>query len=59
MAAAIARLLADRALAGRLAEAARRRAVERYGRRAMVRRFEDFYTRLVYSGRRRHHGVRA
>jgi glycosyltransferase involved in cell wall biosynthesis len=59
LAEAIARLLADRALASRLAEAARRRAVERYSRQAMVHRFEDFYTRLVYSGRRRHHGVRA
>jgi glycosyltransferase involved in cell wall biosynthesis len=56
LAAAIARLLADRVLAGQLAEAARRRAVERYSRRAMVRRFEEFYTRLVYSRRRRHHG---
>jgi glycosyltransferase involved in cell wall biosynthesis len=59
LAAAIARLVADRALAGRLAEAARRRAIERYSREAMVRRFEDFYTRLVYSRRRGHHGTRA
>jgi glycosyltransferase involved in cell wall biosynthesis len=59
LAAAIGRLLADRALAHRLAEAARQRAVERYGRPAMVRRFEEFYTRLVYSRQRRHHVVRA
>jgi glycosyltransferase involved in cell wall biosynthesis len=58
LAAAIARLLADRGLASRLAESARRRAVERYSRPAMVRRFEEFYTRLVYSRRRRHHGGR-
>jgi glycosyltransferase involved in cell wall biosynthesis len=59
MAAAIARLLADRALACRLSEAARRRAVGRYSRPAMVRRFEEFYTRLVYSGQRRHHVAHA
>ncbi len=58
LAAAIARLLADRDLASRLAESARQRAVERYSRPAMVRRFEEFYTRLVYSRRRRHHGGR-
>jgi glycosyltransferase involved in cell wall biosynthesis len=44
---AIDRLLRDRALATRLGEAARRRALERYSREAMVRRFEDFYQSLV------------
>jgi glycosyltransferase involved in cell wall biosynthesis len=47
LATAIGRLLADRALAGRLAAAARQRAEQHYSRAAMVRRFEDFYTRLV------------
>src|ERR1700751_3099138 len=49
LAAAMDRLLTDRSLACRLAEAARERAVKRYSRSAMVRRFESFYTRLVYS----------
>jgi glycosyltransferase involved in cell wall biosynthesis len=44
----IARLLGDPGLARRLCEAARWRARERYGREAMVRRFEDFYAGLVY-----------
>jgi glycosyltransferase involved in cell wall biosynthesis len=48
LARAIARLLADPALARRLGEAARWRARERYGREAMVRRFEDFYAGLVH-----------
>ena len=43
----IARLLRDPHLARRLGSAARRRANEHYSRPAMVRRFEDFYTRLV------------
>jgi glycosyltransferase involved in cell wall biosynthesis len=43
---AIDRLLRNPALAWRLGDAARRRALERYGRAAMVRRFEDFYERL-------------
>jgi L-malate glycosyltransferase len=47
LAAAIDRLLRDRRLAARLGEAARRRARERYSREAMVRRFEDFYERLM------------
>jgi glycosyltransferase involved in cell wall biosynthesis len=47
LARAIARLLGDRELARRLGEAARWRARERYGREAMVRRFEDFYAGLV------------
>ena len=48
LAGCIARLVADRALASRLARAARCRAREEYGRSAMVRRFEEFYTRLVF-----------
>ncbi len=47
LAVAVARLLADPALAARLGRAARRRVEERFGRAVMVRRFEDFYTRLV------------
>jgi glycosyltransferase involved in cell wall biosynthesis len=47
LARAIARLLDDPQLARRLGEAARWRARERYGREAMVRRFEDFYAGLV------------
>jgi glycosyltransferase involved in cell wall biosynthesis len=50
---AVGRLLADRDLARRLAAAARRRARARYGREAMVRRFEDFYVNLVQHGPRR------
>jgi glycosyltransferase involved in cell wall biosynthesis len=44
---AIAHLLDDRELAQRLGAAARRRALERYSREAMVRRFEEFYLSLV------------
>jgi glycosyltransferase involved in cell wall biosynthesis len=47
LAAAIARLLEDRALAARLGTAARRRVQEKYSREVMVRRFEDFYQQLV------------
>jgi glycosyltransferase involved in cell wall biosynthesis len=47
LAEAIGRLLDDRALARRLGEAARRRALEGYSREAMVRRFEDFYEGLM------------
>jgi glycosyltransferase involved in cell wall biosynthesis len=47
LAAAIGRLLEDRELACRLGDAARRRAVERYSRAAMVRRFEEFYRKLA------------
>ncbi len=48
LASAIRRLTEDRALALRLATSARRRATTRYSRAAMVRRFEAFYTRLVF-----------
>jgi len=47
LAAAIARLLANRPLTRRLALTARQRAIERYSRQAMVRRFEDLYVSLV------------
>jgi glycosyltransferase involved in cell wall biosynthesis len=47
LARAVGRLLADPAQARRLGEAARWRARERYGREAMVRRFEDFYAGLL------------
>jgi glycosyltransferase involved in cell wall biosynthesis len=47
LAAAMGRLLADPELAARLGATARRRAVERHGRSAMVRRFEAFYARQV------------
>jgi glycosyltransferase involved in cell wall biosynthesis len=53
LAEAIARLLRDPALARRLGAAARRRAGERYGREAMVRRFEDFYLSLAAERRAR------
>ena len=43
----IARLLRSPSLARRMGSAARRRASERFSRPAMVRRFEDFFTRLV------------
>jgi hypothetical protein len=33
----------------RLANAARRRASQDYSRAAMVRRFEDFYGRLIHA----------
>jgi glycosyltransferase involved in cell wall biosynthesis len=46
LARAIDRLLNDRPLARRLGAAARLRARERFGRDAMVRRFEDFYQGL-------------
>jgi glycosyltransferase involved in cell wall biosynthesis len=44
---ALDRLLRDPDLARRLGAAARRRARDRYGRAAMVRRFEAFYESLV------------
>jgi glycosyltransferase involved in cell wall biosynthesis len=47
LSAAITRLLTNRRLAARLGAAARRRAMERYSREAMVRRFEDFYAALA------------
>src|SRR5262249_35019550 len=47
LAEAIGRLLREPALARRLGEAARRRACGRYGREAMVRRFEDHYQRIA------------
>ncbi len=47
LAAAIERLLDDRGLAQRLGAAARRRVRERYGREAMIRRFEEFYLSLA------------
>lgn len=47
LAAAIDRLLRDPTLAGQLAAAAKDRAWTHYSREAMVRRFEDFYHRLV------------
>jgi glycosyltransferase involved in cell wall biosynthesis len=54
LAAAVARLIDDRALACRLAAAARRRAVERFSRGAMVRRFEEFYLCLTGRAAYRH-----
>jgi glycosyltransferase involved in cell wall biosynthesis len=56
---AIGRLLADRALASRLAVAARQRAAQHYSRAAMVRRFEAFYTRLVCTEEEVHDGAHA
>jgi glycosyltransferase involved in cell wall biosynthesis len=50
-ASAIVRVLKDRALAARLGAAARRRAIERHSREAMVRRFEEFYESLAVSRR--------
>src|SRR5262249_50500150 len=47
MADGIGRVLSAPVLARRLGEAARRRAVERYSRQAMVRRFEELYLALV------------
>jgi glycosyltransferase involved in cell wall biosynthesis len=47
LAEAIQRLLTDRELALRLGEAARDRAFTYYSRASMVRRFEDFYERLL------------
>jgi glycosyltransferase involved in cell wall biosynthesis len=55
LAGAIARLLRDRQLARRLGASARERAASRYGRAAMVRRFEDFYTSLVFDPPRGRH----
>jgi glycosyltransferase involved in cell wall biosynthesis len=49
---AIARLLLDPVLSTRLGTAARKRAVEEYSRAAMVRRFEEFYTRLIHQPQR-------
>jgi glycosyltransferase involved in cell wall biosynthesis len=46
LASAIQRLLTDRSFAARLGAAARRRAIERFSREAMVRRFENFYESL-------------
>ena len=51
---AIARLQRDFVEARRLGLAARRRAIARFSRNAMIRRFEDFYTRLI-QGRMPHH----
>jgi glycosyltransferase involved in cell wall biosynthesis len=50
---AIARLLREPDLSRRLGVEARRRARERYGREAMVRRFEDFYLALAAERRAR------
>jgi glycosyltransferase involved in cell wall biosynthesis len=47
LAGALARLLTEPGRAAGLGAAARRRACDRYGRAAMVSRFEDFYTSLV------------
>jgi L-malate glycosyltransferase len=47
LAAAVARLLADRRLARRLGDSARRRAAAEFSRPAMVRRFEEFYAGLA------------
>jgi glycosyltransferase involved in cell wall biosynthesis len=55
LAGAIDRLLREPGLAVRLGQAARARACRRYGRAAMVRRFEDFYERLA--GRGGHSGA--
>jgi glycosyltransferase involved in cell wall biosynthesis len=57
LAAAIGRLAADRPLAARLAWAARCRACQEYSRSAMVRRFEEFYTRLVFQTERGLHAA--
>jgi glycosyltransferase involved in cell wall biosynthesis len=48
LAEAMTRLLEEPALALRLAQAARQRVEERYGRGAMIRRFEAFYQELVW-----------
>ncbi len=53
LAAAINRLLWKPRLARRLAEAARRRARDRYCREAMVERFTEFYEGLAVARRRR------
>jgi glycosyltransferase involved in cell wall biosynthesis len=59
LATAIARLVADRPFALRLAGAARQRAREQYSRVTMVRRFEEFYTRLVCQPQREFHAASA
>jgi glycosyltransferase involved in cell wall biosynthesis len=51
LAEAMRRLIDDPALAIRLARAARQRVEEHYSREAMVRRFEDFYERLLWEER--------
>jgi glycosyltransferase involved in cell wall biosynthesis len=48
---AIGRLMSDRPLAARLGEAARARAIRRFGRAAMVQRFENYYARLIHPQR--------
>jgi glycosyltransferase involved in cell wall biosynthesis len=48
LAAAVARLLEDRAFAAALGGRARRRAGHRYSLSAMLRRYEDFYLKLVF-----------
>jgi glycosyltransferase involved in cell wall biosynthesis len=53
----ICRLVTNRTLAMRLAESARRRAREEYSREAMIRRFEDFYTHLVFRTDRELHAA--
>lgn len=50
LAASIARLLAEPVEAARMAASARQKALARYERGAMVRRFENFYTQLVAEG---------
>jgi glycosyltransferase involved in cell wall biosynthesis len=57
LASAIRRLLDDRAVARRLGDSARLRAQERYSRAAMVRRFEEFYSRLVHDAHRGEHAA--
>jgi glycosyltransferase involved in cell wall biosynthesis len=53
LAAAIARLLADRGMAARLGAAARQTAIEQYSVAAEMRRYEDLYRRLAVPGRYR------
>jgi glycosyltransferase involved in cell wall biosynthesis len=52
LAKAIDRLLTNPALAVQLGHSARLRAQQRYGRLNMVRRFEEFYARLVFGSDR-------
>jgi glycosyltransferase involved in cell wall biosynthesis len=59
LAEAIARLLTDPQHALRLGCAARQRARKQYSRTAMVRRFEEFYTRLVFQPERAAHAAAA
>jgi glycosyltransferase involved in cell wall biosynthesis len=54
LAGALRRLIEDATLRVRLAAAARRRAEQRYSRESMVRRFEDFYLKLVGGRAARH-----